>query len=44
LGLDEGDDHGNWRFSGKLLGGIEKERKVPEEKAVRRFGLGKVRC
>jgi hypothetical protein len=38
--LDERDDGGNRRSLGKLLGGIVKESKMPEEKAVRRFGLG----
>jgi hypothetical protein len=38
--LDDGDESGDWRFLGKLLGDIVKESKVAEEKAVRRFGLG----
>ena len=40
LGLDAEDNGGDWRFSGKLLGDVHKEGKVPEEKAMRRFGLG----
>ena len=40
MGLDDGDESGDWRFLGKLLGDIVKESKVAEEKAVRRFGLG----
>ena len=40
LGLDEGDDGGDWRFSGKLHSNFEKESKMPEEKTVRGFGLG----
>jgi hypothetical protein len=43
FGLDEGDDGRDWRFPGNLLGDIEKESKMPEEKAVRRFRLGRAR-
>jgi hypothetical protein len=38
--LDDGDESGDRRFGGKLLGDIVKESKMAEEKVVRRFGLG----
>ena len=38
--MDDGDESGDRRFWGKLLGDIVKESKMAEEKAVRRFGLG----
>jgi hypothetical protein len=37
--LDDADDGGDWRFSGKLLSRFEKYRKMTEEKAVRGFRL-----
>jgi hypothetical protein len=37
--LDDADDGGDRRFSGKLLSRFEKYRKMTEEKAVRGFRL-----